>query len=422
MRSKLAIWTLPIAILALLALSFPVFAQARTMSETERERMPEREIEHRDVAPLESRGESPVIPPAGVILERTLDGGSTPPIDPGHVMDTESEDIYIYVTLMAPEGPQPPDSVVITQITCTPGSEEIRFKANATPYFYGADWYHIYRDTLCLFYRTQIDSSNLLPDRSTSLYFTDLFNDTLWAHYPTSSKGVCDTLVNLFYVFTSVDSGPTAPGGYAESAYPSWPLCEYDQSIKSNPVSGSNNVVSIPCYDDDVTEASDFESWGASSVQEWDAPTQTWTAIGSKTPFGWSPNGAIKVSHSYRFSGTTVPAEDIFSTFEPGIVPQTDTTYTLYSSAVAGNRNIVMLPFKVSHIDNISNCSTLEASIVSAGATEVTRIERWDNSTMTWGPIGSKTPFGWSPNGRVKPGLPYRVWVTTPGPIEWPIS
>ncbi|MGC9315817.1 MAG: hypothetical protein ACP5G4_09395, partial [bacterium] len=391
MRSKLAIWTLPIAILALLAFSFPVFAQGRTMSETERERMPEREIERRDVTPLESRDESPVIPPAEAIMERTLDGGSPPPIDPGHVMDTESEDIYIYVTLMAPEGPPPPDSVVITQITCTPGSEEIRFKANATPFFYGADWYHVYRDTVCLFYSTQLDSNNLLPTRGTGLYYTDLFTDTLWAHYPTSSKGVCDTLVNLFYVFTSVDSGPTAPGGFAESAFPSWPLCEYDQTIKSNPVTGSYNVVSIPCYDDDVTRAIDFAAWGATSVQEWNAATQTWSTIGSQLfPGTWVPNGNIMVSHSYRFSGAGVAAQDIFSTFEPGIVPQDDTTYTLYSSTVAGNRNIIMLPFKVSYIDNITNCATLAASIVAAGATEVTRVERWNNATMTWSTVGSQ--------------------------------
>ncbi|HDR90972.1 MAG TPA: hypothetical protein ENN75_01860, partial [candidate division Zixibacteria bacterium] len=253
MRSKLAIWTMPIAILALLALSFTVFGQATALTETERERQPVRELERRDETPLKSRDATPAIPPAEAIMERVLDGGSPPPIDPGHVMDTESEDIYIYVTLMAPIGPPPPDSVVITQITCTPGSEEVRFKANAAPFFYGADWYHIYRDTVCLFYRTQLDSSNLLPNRTTSIYFTDNFSDTLFAHYWSSSKGVCDTLVNLFYVFTSVDSGPTAPGGYAESSFPSWPLCEYDQGIKSNPVTGSYNVVSIPCYDDDVT-------------------------------------------------------------------------------------------------------------------------------------------------------------------------
>lgn len=422
MRSKLAIWTLPIAILALLAFSFPVFAQGRTMSETERERMPEREIERRDVTPLESRDESPVIPPAEAIMERTLDGGSPPPIDPGHVMDTESEDIYIYVTLMAPVGPPPPDSVVITQTTCTPGSEEIRFKANATPFFYGADWYHVYRDTVCLFYSTQLDSNNLLPTRGTGLYYTDLFTDTLWAHYPTSSKGVCDTLVNLFYVFTSVDSGPTAPGGFAESAFPSWPLCEYDQSLRSNPT-GSTNIVSIPCYDDDITTASDFSSWGASIVEEWDPVSQTWATRGLEfAPGFWIMDENIMVSHAYRIMGDNILAEDLFSTFEPGIIPENDTSYSLHSNATLGDKNIIMLPFKVSHIDGISNCSSLESSIIAAGATEVYQVEKWDNATQTWSIIGLKLFGGWMMDGRLRPGLPYRLSIETTTAIDWPLS
>ncbi len=425
MRSKIAIWTLPIAIMALLAFTFSVFAQARATGDVERERQTTPALETREDTPLESRGETPVSPPVGTMRERTLDGGGTPPLDPGHTMDTESEDIYIYVTLMAPPGPPPPESVVITQVNCEVGSEQVRFKANAAPFYYGADWYHIYRDTVCIFYITQCDSSILLPDRTTSLYFNDNFVDTLWPDYWSSSKGVCDTLVNLFYVFTSVDSGPTAPGGYAESAYPSWPLCEYDQGLKSDPVSGSNNIISIPCYDDDVLISSDLAVWGASVVQEWNPSTQTWSTIGSELfPGTWVPDGNVLVSHSYKISGTNIASEDLFSTFEPGIVPEEDTSYSLYSNDIAGDRNIVMIPFKVAYIDGINDCETLDASITATGATEINKVERWNNASMTWSVIGSKLPFGWVPNGRVRPGLPYRIWVTTPtsSPVTWPIS
>ncbi len=421
MKSKRAIWILPVAVMALLAFAFSSFAQTREVGALEREGRPSIDSGRRDVAPLDSRGETPVIPPAATIMERSLDGGGLPPVEPGHVMDTESEDIYIYVTLMAPPGPPPPESVIITLVNCTPGAEQIRFKANAAPFAYGADWYNVYRDTTALFYMAQLDSNNLLPDRTTSLYFNDNFNDTLWALYMASSKGVCDTIVNLFYVFTSVDTGPGVPGGMVESPYPSWCLAEYDQGIKRNPTVGSANIVSIPCYDDDIVIASNFATWGATAVQEWNAATQTWGVVGSQlVPGVWAPNNAVRVSHTYRITGNSIPTTGLFSTFEPGIVPEEDTTYILYSNSTLGDRNIVMVPFKVSYFDGINNCASLEASIVSVGATNVYRVDRWNNATMTWSIVGSKVGPMWLPNGRIRPGLPYRVFVSTPAPVIWP--
>jgi len=424
MRSRRTILALPLAAFIFLVLVVSVFAQARTVSDIDRGARPATLEESRDEAPITSRGTSPTSPT--VAPSRTFDGGGTPPGDPGHVMDTESADIYIYVTLMAPEGPDPPDSVVITEEDCTPDAEYVRFKASAAPFSYGGDYYHIYRDTVALFYMAMIDSSNLLPDHTASLYFTDYFTDTYWPTYIASSKGVCDTLVNLFYVFTTVDTGATAPGGFSESPYPSWCMCEYDQGMKRNATFGSTNFISIPCYDDDYEVASDLDGFNVTDVQEWNPVTQNWSTVGYKHPIlGWLTNNALMVSHVYKALGTTMPLEALFSTYEPGLVPENDTIYTIQSTSF-GDRNIIMLPFKNCYIDGITNCSTLETSLLGVAGplmTKMYQVDKWNTATMSWQTIGTKHAIlGWLTNPHLRPGMPYRIWIDATGPFDWPMS
>ena len=229
--------------------------------------MPDRE----DLTPLDSRVASPAVTPAATApVMRTLSGGhDLAPMIPGEAMDIDSRDIYIYVTLLAPVGPDPPDTVKIISKNCgtASGGQSVEFKTDLGPTGYYGDFFNVYRDTVPLFYMSQLDTTpenrNLIG-RTVIRFFTDDFTgtaelpDTLWQHYWSSSKGVCDTLVNLFYTFTTVDTGASAPGGFAESSYPSWCLCEYDQPIYAHPTLGTRNWLSIPNVDDNYQMCSDL--------------------------------------------------------------------------------------------------------------------------------------------------------------------
>jgi len=320
---------------------------------------------------------------------------------------------------------EPPDSVTIDSINAMPGSERVFLSTVREPWMVCMDYFNVYRDTTALFYMSQIDSSNLLPDHAVTRFFTDSFDDPHWPGYWLSSKGVSDTLVNLFYVFTAVDTGATAPGGFSETPYPSNLVCEYDQGMKADPIFGSVNIISIPCYDERYRIASDLADYGIKSVEEWNPQTQTWTTVGRQAiavPPVWAPDGSLKVSHTYRVSGYDMSSDTLFSTFTPGIVPSQDTVYTLYSNPITGDRNIVILPFKTSYIDGIHDCISLATSIEAAGAYRIYQVDRWNNETQTWSVVGSRHPiFGWT-NGPVRPGLPYRIWVDNLSPISWPLS
>ncbi len=421
---------MPFMVLALLALSLSVFAQA---SRTERPVIPVREtaITNSDERmPLDSRIETPESE-SGIAPARAFDGGGFPD-EPGHAMDTESQDIYIFVTLQTPPGPDPPDSVVITSENCTSPTEDVKFKMGATPDYYGGDYYHAYRDTVALFYITQClgdtlaPNYNLLRENTVSRYYTDNFVDTLWTHYWNSSKGVCDTLVNLFYVFTTVDTGMTAPGGFAESPYPSWCVCEYDQPMYEHPSLGKKNVVSIPNIHNDYALCSNFEGMGAIKVDEWDPFVQQWVQRGFKMMPGlWIPDGSILVSHIYQIHFDVTPPS-MFTTFEPGIVPSTDTTYTIDFVAARGGRNVIMLPFLVSHIMGIHDCSDLESSIEDAGSAvgaDMYKVEFWDAALQSWVQIGYEMMPGlWVPDGHLRPGMPYRIFVRdASASFTWPM-
>ncbi|HDR91340.1 MAG TPA: hypothetical protein ENN75_03720 [candidate division Zixibacteria bacterium] len=305
----------------------------------------------------------------------------------------------------------------IDSIDATIGEEKIFLNTGAEPWELDADFFNVYRDTAPIFYWTQIDSDKLLPNRAFTADYTDDFDDPFWPDYVGSSKGIGDTLVNLFYVVSAVDS-----------LEPSFRLSncagEYDQGMKSSSTAGSVNFISIPTYDERWTNASDLSEFGVSTVQEWHAVTQTWLTVGVEVVSGvWSPDDPLQLSHVYRVSGADIPSETIFTTSTPGIVPSTDTTYSLHSDNVFGNQNVIMLPFQTAYIDGIDDCASLEASIVATGADEILSVERWNSATKTWELVGSKLPVGvWSPNGELRPGLPYRIRLESTSPVNWPLN
>jgi hypothetical protein len=199
----------------------------------------------------------------------------------------------------------PPDSIVIDSVFSTPGSERVVIITERYPWMYCADYYNVYRDTLPFFYMSQcinvptMPGFNLLPEHA-SRYFSDNFADTLWHHYFGGSKGIGDTLVNLFYVYTTVDTGVSTPVGYSETYYPSNLLCEYDQPLHTSPVLGSCNWVSIP-NENQYKRCSDLSPFGIKRVDEWNAASQVSSTIGLKIGSSWVINGKLKVSHVYRF-------------------------------------------------------------------------------------------------------------------------
>ena len=403
-----------------------------------------------DLTPLDSRVAPPAVTPAATApVMRTLSGGhDLAPMIPGETMDIDSRDIYIYVTLLAPVGPDPPDTVKIISKNCgagtPPSGQNVEFKTDLGPTGYYGDFFNVYRDTVPLFYMSQLDTTpanrNLIG-RTVIRFFTDDFTgtaelpDTLWQHYWGSSKGVCDTLVNLFYTFTTVDTGASAPGGFAESAYPSWCLCEYDQPIYAHATYGTRNFWSIPNFDDRFTMCSDLEDIGVRLIMEWNSNSQVFVPIGDYHPiFGWT-DGPLKVGHVYLVSGdyaamdTRAPEYEYFQTYTPGIIPQTDSTFTLAYDPTYGGRNVIMLPFKASIIEGITDRISLEASIEEAGivySIALKRIDIWDGTAFIWNSIADEHPiFGWSGNPHLSPGKVYRIWLeSTSGTVTfaWPVT
>jgi len=308
----------------------------------------------------------------------------------------------------------------IDSIDAAIGDEAVFLNTGAEPSDAGADFFNVHRDTMPIFYSTQIGASNLLPTRAYSAAYIDVFDDPFWPGYVGSSKGIGDTLVNLFYVVNAVDTVDTA----APSFHLSTCAGEFDQGMKSSPTAGSVNFISIPTYDERWANASDLSEFGVTTLQEWHAVTQTWLTVGVEVVSGvWSPDDPLQLSHVYRVSGADIPAETIFTTSTPGIIPSTDTTYALHSDNVFGNQNIIMLPFQTAYIDGIDDCASLEASIVATGADEILSVERWNSATKTWQLVGSKLPIGvWSPNGELRPGMPYRIRVESDSPVNWPLN
>ncbi len=319
-------------------------------------------------------------------------------------------------------GPAPPDSVGIDSICATPGSEKVFISiCGFEPWMLCADFFHVYRDTVALLFGSQLDSNRLIPERGYTSTFVDSFIDTFWCDYFDSSKGICDTLVNLFYALTSIDTGSSSPDGFSESPVPSWCFCEYDQALGTSSPYGAQNLISIPCLHEEYRNASDLEALGVCQVLEWEPFGQSWTTVGYKLdPLGWIVDGPLQVSHVYYITGTHGVTPELFSTYEPGIIPSTDSVFTINSN-VFGERNIIMLPFKTALIEDIHDAITLAASIEAAGGS-LYLVKAWDNTSQTWVTVGYKHPiYGWIINLHIRPGMPYQIWVNTSSPINWPI-
>lgn len=200
----------------------------------------------------------------------------------------------------------------IDSIDAAIGDEAVFLNTGAEPSDVGADFFNVYRDTFPIFFSTQVGPSNLLPDRAYAADYTDDFDDSFWPGYVGSSKGIGDTLVNLFYVVNAVDTA-------GEFMSLSNCAAEFDQGMKSSPTAGSVNFISIPTYDERWSNASDLSALGVTTVQEWHAVTQTWLTVGVEVVSGvWSPDDPLQLSHVYRVSGADIPSETIFTTFNPG--------------------------------------------------------------------------------------------------------
>jgi hypothetical protein len=400
-------------------------------------------LEHGDVAPLDSRSDLPILTPLEAApVMRTFSGGHEPaPVIPGEAMDIDSRDIYIYVTLLAPEGPDPPDTIKIISENCNTDDEQIEFKTDLGPTGYYGDFFNVYRDTLPLFFLTQLDTTDdnrNLIGRTVIRFFTDDFTgtaelpDTLWRHYWNSSKGVCDTLVNLFYTFTTVDTGASAPDGFAESRFPSQCVCEYDQPIYAHATLGTRNWLSIPNYDENYEMCSDLEGLGVRKVMEWDPVTQIPLTVGDYLfPLGWVANNPLKIGHVYQVLGdySTMSDSSTFQTYTPGIIPALDTVYTLAYDPTLGGRNVIILPFRASIVENITDRASLETSVEdigSAWSVALMKIDVWDGSAFIWNTISEyNIPFAmWTTNPHLRPGNVYRIWITGTGTVSfsWPIS
>ncbi len=439
MKNWKTYWAIPVAGFILLSMSFPSFGQAGRPEQGSGPVLPEHSEEaspyegREELVPHESGGGGPIEPSPGGPPGMPHGGDEPippPPFIPIETMADSCQDIYIYIKLLLGEGPPPPENIVITDEYCVPDSEYVEFKCDVFPIYYGGDYYRAYRDTVALFSMLQLGNDttsgwyNMLPENTTTRYYYDNFVDTLWWHYFDSSKGVCDTMANMFYVFTTIDTGADVPGGIRESSYPSWCLCEYDQPMWTSATFGTKNVVSFPCVHDSLKVCSDLSDIAVNQVDEWDPEIQAWVSIGVDLGFMWFPNESLNVSHIYQIWGKVGVTPNLFSTYTPGIIPSTDTTYTLKYSATYGGKNIIMLPFYATYIDEIHNCQDLAENIEEAGSgcnANVTQIERWEPKTQVWISVGVDLGFMWFPNEHVRAGMPYRIWLTSTCNFDWPV-
>ncbi|HHS50966.1 MAG TPA: hypothetical protein ENN07_07620 [candidate division Zixibacteria bacterium] len=440
MKNMRLIWLLNAIVIALFILASPAFTQVAVSDAMEaRTETPDRP-DRSDIVPLEASDDAPVMAPVEIMPERSMHDGGPPPTDPGEAMSVDSRDIYIYVTLLAPLGPDPPDTVEIIAKGCASGSERVEFKVDLAPTGYFGNFYNVYRDTVPMFFMSQVDTTtehgNIIG-RTQTRFFTDNFLDTLYLGYLGGSKGVCDTLVNLFYVFTTVDTTESAPDGYLESPRPSYCLAEYDQAVYAHPTYGTTNFWSIPNFDERFEVCSDLHDLGIRQVMEWDPVNQVPVLKGLyNVAFArWLTDGPLQVGHIYQVSGNydavmARPSEhEYFQTYKPGIIPTTDSVFTMVYSPTFGGRNIIMLPFKASIVEGITNRATLVTSIQESGALhgiEVYRIDAWDGSAFIWNTIALKiTPTIWNANPSIRPGKPIRVWLRTDSgavSFTWPIT
>jgi len=309
----------------------------------------------------------------------------------------------------------------------------IHLQADHAASFYGGDFYRVYRDTIPIFYPAQlfgegIDTAARYIGTTSTWEFTDNFSDTLWHDYIDSSRGIDDTLANLFYTFVVVDTGPSAPGDYM-MGFPSVNVCEFDQPLHSDSIMGGRNWISIPCYDNRRTMASDLDSLGINSVMAWNPYAQVLEIVGLNYPgIGWVVDGSLQVGNVYYINCIHGYHPPIFTTNRPGIIPDYYSTQTLNFDETLGGRNIITIPFRAYIENDIHDRETLEESIFEAsdGTACLTRIDRWNCDAFFWEYIAIRYPIypSWLHNPHLRAGVPYRIWISSYLPscsFVWPV-
>ena len=317
-----------------------------------------------------------------------------------------------------------PSPFVIDSLDDPPSGEKIFFSTDYPPEFHDMHYYMAYRDTIPLFFRTQL-SETLNIGRSDTRFFTDDFSDTLWPHYHGGSKGIGDTLVNLFYAFTTYDTI------MSESPFIISGVGEFDQALYTDPMLGGRNWITIPNIDYRYRTASDLEPLGVTKVSHWNAEWQVLETVGLyHSAFGWLVDDFLRYGKCYCIFGTHGITPDILSTNTPGSLYEDDLPETLYYHPDLGGKNIIMRPNKASIVEDIHDRRTLEESLEDAGISggiRLIQIDEWSGETFQWEPIAEYISGIWTANPPLRRGKPYRIWIepaytTEPFDFIWPIG
>ncbi len=334
---------------------------------------------------------APVAPDATVPVSpvMTADGGGELP--PSDILADTTANIFIYVTLRQPAGPEA-SPIVIEAVNCVLGSEYVQIKADismATRPPEDCQYYLVYRAQWAPFTWTDLA---LLEDlgRRDSLWLIDpierwttmvdvyrykwhrddgpaktrdYFGDTVWnkaAVWTTGHnvKGVCDPAANWFYTTVAADSTPTL----ALSPEPSHPVGEFDQWVKVG-----TNIVSYPVELQDVTTGKAMgellDPLKIRNLYEWNADGQNWSEFAKKSrrplpPFDslWTGDTYTmivgKVFRADKKTGTAAESLQIWTTAVPGLVPDDADlpTHTLTKkftpTEMPTGLNFVMIPYR----------------------------------------------------------------------------
>jgi len=376
-------------------------------------------------------------------------GGEIPPFE---AMAETTANIFIYVTLRQPEGPEA-SGIEIDSTYCLTDWEFIQFKALAPLairdtaevqfyLLYRAQWapftwndlnlLNTYEDSMWIIdpienYITGVDA---VPYRWYTYPKTrDNFGDSVWnmesvwgAGYAT--KGVCDEDVNWYYTSVAVDTTPTV----RFSPEPCRPVGEVDQWL----VLG-DNILSYP-VDLNVRRwdslAMIIDEVGAGDnmfeIHTWDPATANWIRVAFKIGAMIIGPGPCAPGDVFRLIKSVNPDDELWSAAKPGYVPMDDsiTNHTLTKPpAYANGDNFVMMPYQTYNMLLATNSVMEGIDMVRAsdvlndiGYGNSVEIHKW--VTGAWVRIAfwiATTPIG---PGKVLPGLPLRVIVQNE--VVWP--
>lgn len=333
---------------------------------------------------------------------------------------TESQEIYIYVTLRQPDCGPPPDSIEISSVTpCGVTPEEIVVKASRNP---GTnEWFNVYRDIAPILWISRVNELERIGITTVRNYY-DQFTDTLW--FPYGSKGICDCDINYFYTMTTGDT--LATGDTCESAYPSNCAGEFDFCLESPAgLTHLNNIV-YTLVRGDIRSAGNTGAalaqtiGGSSTLKRWNAASQVWIRVAYWADFpppgGWVSPENVELLHPYMIDGDAL--DPIWSMQVPGLVPP-DPHFDLVHNTTLTSWNMISLPFYEQQISFIETGCDLYENISGAQT-----IKRWNATSQVWIRVAYYSSFP-PPGGcvnleNVRAGYPYFVDVSTSS--TWPYS